>query len=78
MKTIILFLITMVISTGALLASLSMKTYPYIGPAIAFGVVLLFMFHLAGKSRRRSRQREKERLFYQYFIALQSKRSRFN
>lgn len=77
MKTIILFLITMVISTGALLASLSMKTSLYIGPAIAIAVVLLFMTHLTGKSRRKARQREKERLFYQYFIALQNKRSRF-
>ncbi|MDR6786053.1 hypothetical protein ABIE26_004477 [Pedobacter africanus] len=77
MKTIILFLITMVISTGALLASLSMKN-PFIGPAIAFALVLLFMFHLTGKSRRQARQREKERLFYQYFASQQNRRSRFN
>lgn len=75
MKTIILFLITMVISTGALLSSLSMKTYPYIGPAIAFVIFLLFISYLTGKSRRKARQREKERLFYQYFISQQSRRS---
>nr|WP_121270958.1 hypothetical protein [Pedobacter schmidteae] len=77
MKTVILFFITAVISTGALLSSLSMKSYPFIGPAIAFGVVLLFISHLTGKSERQARQREKERLFYQHFTDLQNKRSKF-
>jgi hypothetical protein len=78
MKTFILFFITAVISTGALLASLSMKSYPFIGPAIAFGVVLLFIAHLSGKSKRQARQREKERLFYQYFDSQRNRRSNFH
>lgn len=77
MKTVILFLITIVISTGALLASLNAKGNPFIGPAIAFGLVLLFIAHLSGKSKRQAKQREKERLFYQYFESRQNRWSNF-
>ncbi|MBB6240172.1 Ca2+/Na+ antiporter [Pedobacter sp. AK013] len=76
MKTVILFLITIVISTGALLASLNAKN-PIVGPLVALAMVVLFVLYLTGKNRRRVKQREKERLFYNYFNAMQNKRSRF-
>jgi len=76
MKTLILFLITTVISTGALLASLNAKS-PFVGLVVAFTLVILFMLYLTRNSRRRARQREKERLFYEYFNTQQNKRSRF-
>jgi hypothetical protein len=76
MKTVILFLITIVISTGALLASLNARN-PVVGPVVAFAMVALLVLYLNGKNKRRARQREKEHLFYNYFNAMQNRRSRF-
>lgn len=76
MKTIMLFFITAVISTGALLASLTMKN-AFIGTAVSFAVVALFLVYLGGKFRRQARQKQRERLFYQYFVDQRNRRSTF-
>ena len=65
MKTVVYFLFTCFISTGAFLAALGSKT-PLLLYAVGFGTWALFLWTYSKRTKRASERRSQERLFEDY------------
>lgn len=65
MKTVIYFIITCFISTGALLGATNAKN-PFPAFAIAFGIWALFLWGYNRRSKKQAERRNRERLFEEY------------
>jgi len=65
MKTVIYFIITCFISTGALLGATNAKN-PFPAFAIAFGIWALFLWGYNRRSKKEAERRNRERLFEEY------------
>lgn len=65
MKTLIYFIFTCCISTGALLGALHAKN-PYPAFAIAFGVWALFAWGYNKRAKKEAEKRYREQLFEEY------------
>lgn len=72
MKTLIYFLITSIISTGALLSALTMSNQ-FIGQTISLAVWILFFWGLSRRSKQAAKRKEREKLFNEW---VNSKRNR--
>ena len=65
MKTVIYFIITCFISTGALLGATNAKN-PFPAFAIAFGIWALFLWGYNRRSKKEAEKRNRDRLFEDY------------
>jgi len=65
MKTILFFIFTCLVSTGAMLGALHEKN-PFPNFAIAFGSWVLFIWSQGKRSRKRSRRQHNEQQFRDY------------
>jgi len=65
MKTVIYFIITCFISTGALLGATNAKN-PFPAFAIAFGIWALFLWGYNRRSKKEAERRNREKLFEQF------------
>jgi len=66
MKTLIIFLITCFIATGAFLgATTASNPYPYF--ATGWGLWILFFWYVSSNSKRSAQRKEQERLFNEWY-----------
>lgn len=76
MKNLILFVIAILIATGAFLAALTMSN-PLPAYLFGFGVMGLFMWRLNYSSNKASRRRQQERLFSEWLRSQERYRRHF-
>ncbi|MCD0487612.1 hypothetical protein LPB86_05190 [Pedobacter sp. MC2016-14] len=74
MRAFIPFTLTAAIASGVILAAIDMKN-PTIGIGISLVALAFFALYYFGRAKKLHAQKQKERLFYQYFINQQSRRS---
>ena len=65
MRTVLLFLVVTMLSTGIMLAGISMKNSTIAVP-VAFGVLFVFVLYLNSRSKKRAQRKQKERKFEQW------------
>jgi hypothetical protein len=65
MKTVLYFIITCFISTGALLGATNAKN-PFPAFAIAFGIWILFLWGYNRRSKKEAERRNRERMFEEH------------
>lgn len=74
MRTFIPLILTTAIASGAIVTAIDMKN-PTIGIVISVVSLAFFVLYYFGRAKKLHAQKQKERLFYQYFINQQSRRS---
>lgn len=65
MKTLVYFILTCFISTGAFFAASNMKE-PFPAFAVAFGIWIPFVIYLTRRQRRIAERKSMERMFTNY------------
>jgi len=75
MKTAVYFIITLIISAGALLGALNMKN-PFPLFAVAFAIWGLFLWAYNRRSKKEAQKRSQEQLFENYMRANLRNRNR--
>jgi hypothetical protein len=65
MKTAFYFIVTCLVSTGALLGALNAKN-PFPAFAVAFGIWALFLWGYNDRSKKEAQKRSREQLFENY------------
>ncbi len=77
MKTIVYFIITCCISTGAFFAATNMKN-PFPAFAVAFGIWAFFFWGWNRRTKKLNDKRSREKLFENYMRSTLNNRNRFS